>query len=109
MLADAGLEAVHGSTIGPYDAPDSTIMAHAIEAGCIVLTHDLDFSAILAATHGRKPSVGQIRADDVSPEAIGQHVTIALRQLEAELEDGALVTLDAHRARLRLLSLRARP
>ena len=37
----------------------------------IVLTHDLDFSAILAATRGEKPSVVQIRADDVSLGVIG--------------------------------------
>jgi len=43
-----------------------------------VLTHDLDFSAILAATHGEKPSVVQIRAEDVSPDVIGKQVIIAL-------------------------------
>jgi hypothetical protein len=31
------------------------------------LTHDLDFSAILAATKGKKPSVIQIRARTASP------------------------------------------
>ena len=46
-------------------------MAYAMANDCIVLTHDLDFSAILAATQGEKPSVVQIRADDVSPSAIG--------------------------------------
>jgi len=34
--------------------------------GYVVFTHDLDFSAILAATHDDKPSVVQIRAEDVS-------------------------------------------
>ena len=38
----------------------------------------LDFSAILAATHGEKPSVVQIRADDVSPDVIGLRVIAAL-------------------------------
>ena len=31
--------------------------------GYVVLTHDLDFGAILAATHGNKPSVVQIRSE----------------------------------------------
>jgi len=43
-------------------------MAYASVNGYVVLTHDLDFSAILAATQGEKPSVVQIRADDVSPD-----------------------------------------
>jgi predicted nuclease of predicted toxin-antitoxin system len=34
-----------------------------------VLTHDLDFGAILAASQGTKPSVVQLRARDVSPDA----------------------------------------
>ena len=44
------------------DAPDTTIMAFAHDHAYAVLTHDLDFSAILAATHSEKPSVVQIRA-----------------------------------------------
>lgn len=71
----------------------------------MVLTHDLDFSAILAATHGEKPSVVQIRAEDVSPEAIGPQVIVALRQMASELEDGALLTVDPSRTRLRVLPL----
>ena len=83
-------------------------MAFAKTNGCVVLTHDLDFSAILAATHGDKPSVVQIRAGDVRPEAIGQAVIIALRQMGNELENGALLTVDPKRTRLRVLPLPAR-
>jgi predicted nuclease of predicted toxin-antitoxin system len=60
---------------------------------------------ILAATHGTKPSVVQIRADDIGPEVIGRQVIEALRELTAELQRGALVTIDPGRARLRLLLL----
>jgi len=49
-------------------------MAYASANDSVVLTHDLDFSAILAATHGKKPSVVQIRADDVCPDVIGLQV-----------------------------------
>jgi predicted nuclease of predicted toxin-antitoxin system len=74
----------------------------------VVLTHDLDFGAILAATQGLKPSVVQIRAEDVSPDAIGGQVIRAPRQLAPELEQGALLTIDAARTRLRLLPLQPR-
>lgn len=49
--------------------------------GYVVLTHDLDFSAILPATQGDKPGVVQIRAEDVSPGVIGAPVIAALRQM----------------------------
>ena len=85
--------------------PDSEIMTYASVNDYVVLTHDLDFSAILAATHGEKPSVVQIRAEDVSPDAIGLQVIAALRQMATELENGALLTVDPNRTRMRLLPL----
>lgn len=80
-------------------------MAWAAINGYIVLTHDLDFGDILAATQGAKPSVAQIRSENVDPAEIGAHVISALRQLEPELESGALLTIDPTRARVRLLPL----
>jgi len=108
LLSGAGLEAVHWSTVGAVNAPDIEIMAYAREQDYVVLTHDLDFSAILAATHGEKPSVVQIRSTDVNPDVIGVLVIDALRQMAAELEAGALLTIDQSRARLRLLPLQLR-
>lgn len=105
LLNDAGIEAVHWSTLGASNAPDIEIMAFAKTNAYVVLTHDLDFSAILAATHGEKPSVVQIRAEDVNPDVIGRTVINALQQMEADLEEGALLTVDPSRTRLRLLPL----
>ncbi len=108
ILVDAGFEAAHWSTFGRSNAPDAEIMAFAKANGYVVLTHDLDFGAILAATHGEKPSVVQIRSEDVSPDVIGKPVIAALRQMTAELEEGALLTLDPNRPRLRVLPLPSR-
>lgn len=105
LLADQGFDARHWSTLGPSNAPDETIMAFAKANDYVVLTHDLDFSAILAATHGDKPSVVQIRSDNISPEAIGAPVISALQQMAAELDDGALITVDPNRTRLTILPL----
>lgn len=106
LLAGAGIEAAHWSTLGPNNAPDSQIMAFAAANDYVVLTHDLDFGAMLAVTHGGKPSVVQIRAEDVSPDVIGPRITAALQQMASELETGALLTVDASRTRLNLLPLR---
>jgi predicted nuclease of predicted toxin-antitoxin system len=104
-LVQAGFEAVHWSQIGAHDAPDRLIMDYARQEGYCVLTHDLDFSAILAATGGRKPSVVQIRSPAVSHEAIGQLVIEAIEQVKSELLQGALLTVDPSRSRLTLLPL----
>ncbi len=55
-MAEAGITAVHWSTVGQADAPDTRILNYAREHGMIVLTHDLDFGAILAATKQSGPS-----------------------------------------------------
>lgn len=108
VLAYEGIEAAHWSKLGANNAPDSEIMAYANTHNYVVLTHDLDFGAILAATHGEKPSVVQIRAEDISPDVIGKQVIAALRQMTSELEEGALLTIDSNRMRLRVLPLQSR-
>jgi len=105
LLTEAGWEAVHWSAVGKANAPDSEIMAYAADHEYVVVTFDMDFSAILAATHGKKPSVVQIRSEDVSVQAIGLHLVKALLHTKAELEAGALVTVGPGRTRVRLLPL----
>ncbi|MGB6727154.1 MAG: DUF5615 family PIN-like protein [Terracidiphilus sp.] len=105
QLTGAGIEAVHWSSLGKASAPDTELMAYARANGYVVLTQYLDFSAILAATNGDKPSVAQIRSGDLSWNAIGKHVVAALLQAEVDLDEGALLTIDPKRVRLRLLPL----
>jgi len=105
LFHDSGWEAVHWSAMGRPTARDSEIMAFGAANNYVVVTHDLDFSAILAVTHGKKPSVIQIRAEDVSVEFIGKQTVAALRHMQAELEAGALLTIEAGRTRLRLLPI----
>jgi predicted nuclease of predicted toxin-antitoxin system len=102
-LNSAGIEAVHWSTIGPSNAPDDEIMDYASANGFIVLTNDLDFGAALALTKVPKPSVVQLRMDELDPLIIGDRLTSILLRLSAELESGALVTVEDTRVRLRLL------
>ena len=106
LLSAAGMEATHWSNLGRFDAPDSVIMAYASHNEYVVLTHDLDFGIMLAASNENRPSVVQIRAGDVDPDMIGAKVVAALRQMEAELREGALLTVDPNRTRLRVLPLR---
>ena len=105
FLVHHGFEAVHWSDVGSGDAPDGEVMHWAAERGHIVLTSDLGFSAILAATQRRQPSVVQIRGEFLTPEAVGASVLAAVRQAEQDLGNGALLSVDAARGRLRILPL----
>ena len=104
-LTDAGIEAVHWSTIGDPAATDRVIMSYAQTHGYIVFTNDLDFGTLLAITKSQLPSVVQVRNQDLLPTAISHVVTSALRQVEQQLESGALVTIDHSRSRIRILSI----
>lgn len=104
-LARGGHEAVHWAAVGNPTATDAELMELAREHGFVVLTHDLDFGDILAATGGTAPSVVQIRGDDLTPERIAAHVLRVLEQCRDELAQGALVSIDLYRHRLRLLLL----
>ena len=108
VLNEAGIEATHWSQVGAATTPDPAIMAHATANGHVILTNDLDFGIALAIADREKPSVAQIRGEDLRPVSIGNHVVLALRQMQVELEAGALLTIDPKRTRLRLLPLRKR-
>jgi predicted nuclease of predicted toxin-antitoxin system len=105
-FAGHGITAAHWSTLGSPDASDATIMQHALAESAVVLTHDLDFGAILAATGARGPSVIQLRGDAILPQQASGSVIDALDQFASEIAAGALLTLDARRARVSLLPLR---
>ncbi len=105
FLNNAGFEADHWSAIGNAHAPDPVIMAYARSHEAIILTNDLDFSAILAASGRAAPSVIQIRAGDLSVEAIGKQILAALEQIADVLQSGALVTVEPAKMRLTLLPI----
>lgn len=105
-LQSAGFESLHWSQVGDARAPDEEILAWCAEHGYVLLTHDLDFGAILAASRGNSPSVVQLRGGNVVPEAMLARVARALRQVDAELARGALVTIEPDQHRVRLLPLR---
>lgn len=104
-LRAAGFDAIHWSLVGAASASDPIILGYAKAQRLILITSDLDFSAILAATAGDAPSVVQIRGEDLTPEALGAVVIEAIQRGAAELDDGAIMSVDAQRARLRKLPL----
>ena len=104
-LDESGFDAVHWSTVGDGDAPDRTLMQWARQGGPVVFIHALDFSALLASTQASKPSTVQLRTGDIFPGHRSGLVVRALRQFESELREGAILSVDPDRARIRCLPL----
>jgi predicted nuclease of predicted toxin-antitoxin system len=105
-LRNCGVEAVHWSEIDDPGAADSVLLRWAREHDYVVLTHDLDFGAILAASDALGPSVVQMRVRDVMPATAGPLIINALRQHDAMLQQGALMSIEPARNRVRFLPLR---
>jgi predicted nuclease of predicted toxin-antitoxin system len=105
LLNEVGFYAKHWSEVGEPTAADEVIMAYARKTDAVVITQDLDFSAILAATQGNKPSVIQLRSGTTPSAETLDYISKALRLMHAELQLGALVTIDSAKARIRLLPL----
>jgi len=105
MLQQKGYLCIHWSQVGDPKAHDTTIMNWAKEQSYVVVTHDLDFGAILAATGFNSPSVLQIRRQDILPETLFPVLVAALEKYEHELKNGALVVVDENQYRVRMLPL----
>lgn len=106
FLQEQGFEAVHWSAVGEARASDAVVMEWARRRGYVVFTHDLDFSALLALSEATGPSVIQVRTQDVLPDTIGSDVVNVLRSQATALEQGAIISLDQVRSRVRVLPIR---
>lgn len=105
ILVEKGLEATHWYFIGANNAPDTEILSYARDNDYIVVTCDLDFSTILAITHGQKPSVIQLRVHNHDLHQIAELVSNAILSYTSEIENGAILSIDAKIARMRILPL----
>jgi len=105
FLIEKGIETIHWSSIGSHDSTDEEIFSFAKSNDFTILTSDLDFGFILAITNGKKPSVIQIKAGALSSKKIGGIVVSTIKLLTADIEQGALITIDAHKTRVSLLPL----
>ncbi len=106
VLIRAGHESLHWSTVGALTAADSELLSWAATRGYIVVTHDLDFGALLAGGALTTPSVVQLRTLDLRPEQYTPRLLGVLEQERDALETGALVSVDEFTARVRILPLR---
>ena len=106
FLNDAGHDAIHWSNIGNIRAEDTEIMEWARINKHIVFTHDLDFGSLLYATGAKAPSVIQLRVENILPSSVGSELLETLKIATEELNNGALITIDPRRQRMRILPLR---
>jgi predicted nuclease of predicted toxin-antitoxin system len=99
------IEAIHWSAVGKFDAPDSIIMDWARKNDYTVFTHDLDFGTALALTKAEKPSVIQVRTQNVTVVHLSKMLIPALNSYSGLLDKGAILVVDEDKQRIRILPL----
>src|SRR5213592_187817 len=96
-LREQGHEVAHLRDDGLHRMADEDVFAKAIAEDRIVLTFDLDFGEIAALSRGRKASVVQHRVID--------RLAAAIAGAPGALADGAVVTVEESRIRIRPLPI----
>jgi len=105
MLAAAGHDAAHARDFDLLGAPDTQIMAVAIEHDRVLVSADTDFGEHLARSGATLPSVVLLRRPDKTPESQADVLTANLPAVETDLAAGAVVVVLADRLRIRRLPL----
>ena len=105
LLKTDGYDIIRVSDILPQDASDSLILEHARLDGQIVITQDLDYSALLASTGYTRPSVISLRLQNNRPERLASILMKLLPMIEKDLKAGAVVVVEENRFRVRSLPI----
>lgn len=106
LLRNLGYEASHLHDQGLDRLPDPAILEKARNEGYTLLTHDLGFSELIAASGANLPSVVIFRLRDMRPERVNQHLYGIITQHKNALEQGAIISVSEGQIRVRPLPLR---
>lgn len=86
--------------------PDALLVAFAIAERRVIVTQDLDFSALVALSRELGPSVVSLRLGSARIEHVNSRLLRALNSTEADLARGAIVTVEDERIRVRAVPIR---
>ncbi len=86
-------------------ASDVEVIELAILESAAIITQDLDFSALVAQSGLNKPSIVSLRVSDAKPHRISRILKIVLPQIEPDLQDGAIVSIEETEYRVRKLPI----
>lgn len=105
LLASEGYSAVRWTEVGANTASDEEIAEYATAHGYTVLTHDQDFSTLLALSRRGRPSVVLLRLLSLRVDKVGDRVLGAIKAAEKDIEAGAVVVIEDKRVRSRSLPM----
>jgi predicted nuclease of predicted toxin-antitoxin system len=105
FLRDLGYDSIHLGDLGLDRSSDKDILPKARLEGPIVVTHDLDFGEIVAASRSLLPGVIIFRLRNMHPNRVNQSLQQILDRYERPLFNGAIISVTEGKIRIRTLPI----
>ncbi|MCX5808548.1 MAG: DUF5615 family PIN-like protein [Proteobacteria bacterium] len=105
-LREMGWSIERVSEVMDIGSKDIDILEYAKEKNKVIITHDLDYSMLLAIGGYAKPSLINLRVENAKPDFITARIIDAVSAIENQLKEGAVVTVDETSVRYRSLPLK---
>lgn len=104
-LQDQGYDVVHAREVEMQRAPDEKILTRTREEERVLLTLDLDFGYLMAISSAKLPSVAIFRLGNETSEFITARLRDTLACCEADLRQGAIISVEEATIRVRHLPI----
>ena len=105
-LNELGHDVIRVNAVLPNNTADREIVNWAAANDRVVLTQDLDFSDIIALSGADKPSLITLRLSDSRVDNVNGILQSVLPELEREVVNGMIATVEDNRVRVRALPVR---
>jgi predicted nuclease of predicted toxin-antitoxin system len=104
-LRTNGHDAVHLHQLGLDRMIDKEVLQKALQEDRVLITHDLDFGELLAASGENLPSVIIFRLKDMRAANINRYLSGILTKHSQALEHGVICSVTERKVRLRYLPI----
>jgi predicted nuclease of predicted toxin-antitoxin system len=105
FLGGLGHDAMHLHDEGLDVLEDPDIFAKARDEDRVLLTHDLGFGELVAASGARLPSVVVFRLRNMRPDRVNHYLRGIISDHQEVLEQGAILSVTEGQIRVRLLPI----
>lgn len=105
FLVKHGYKAEHAEDVKMYAVKDSEILDYTAKKDTILITQDLDFSALLALSGSSHPGVITLRLKFPSPENVNSALKKLIDSQTEEQIKGSLIVLEETKIRFRRLPI----
>jgi len=105
FLQNEGWDIVRVSDLLPANSPDQEVLGLARKEDKVIITQDLDFSALLALGGYNKPSLITLRLTRSDPGTVSKRLLEIIPGKEKELLQGCAITINDFSVRVRRLPI----